>query len=67
MRLLVSLESKGKIPITNSVTEEQLQRLLRIVQATKASRGAVLRHVLDKGLPIVEAEFGISEDDKPER
>ncbi len=53
------IDPKKDEQLSVRLTGEQLARIDRIAEERKATRAAVIRYVLDKGLPAVEREYGI--------
>jgi predicted DNA-binding protein len=47
-------QKKARLPVY--LTEQQIERIEKISEATGASRNAVVREIVDRGLTVVEQE-----------
>ena len=57
----VALEPrKKKTQVAVYLTDEQLRRIDALVQRTGSTRNAVMREVVERGLPSVEKEHGLT-------
>jgi predicted DNA-binding protein len=61
VRAAVTIERKvKKRQVSLYLTEDQLRRVDDVVRVTGATKNAVMREIVEKGLPAVEREYGIT-------